>query len=171
MASPPPGKTHVDKFVLPSCDEGVAIGCANVIRGHTKDQVAFICLLMFVETAQGKSCDPRALREVELLSASWGCRLTEPNIDDLLSIVEESVATYKVCQARIDAVEAALEKALNSAKQPADGTAQGPQVAKTSTHLLLRNQRTLSRSSDSRRRAMILLGLSPICWLNTPSER
>lgn len=37
---------------------------------------------------------------------------TEPNIDDLLSIVEESVAAYKVCQTRIDAVEKALEKAL-----------------------------------------------------------
>lgn len=30
---------------------------------------------------------------------------TEPNIDDLLTIVTESVAAYKVCQARIDAVE------------------------------------------------------------------
>ena len=30
---------------------------------------------------------------------------SEPNIDDLLTIVEESVAAYKVCQTRIDAVE------------------------------------------------------------------
>jgi exodeoxyribonuclease VII small subunit len=37
---------------------------------------------------------------------------TEPNIDDLLQIVEESVSAYKHCQARIDAVERALEKAL-----------------------------------------------------------
>jgi exodeoxyribonuclease VII small subunit len=37
---------------------------------------------------------------------------TEPNIDDLLQIVEESVAAYKNCQARIDAVEKALDKAL-----------------------------------------------------------
>ncbi len=36
----------------------------------------------------------------------------EPNIDDLLSIVTESVDAYKVCKARIDAVEKALEKAL-----------------------------------------------------------
>jgi exodeoxyribonuclease VII small subunit len=36
----------------------------------------------------------------------------EPNIDDLLSIVEESVAAYKVCKERIDAVEKALQKAL-----------------------------------------------------------
>lgn len=37
---------------------------------------------------------------------------TEPNIDDLLHIVEESVAAYKTCQTRIDAVEKALDKAL-----------------------------------------------------------
>ena len=38
----------------------------------------------------------------------------EPNIDDLLQIVEESVSAYKICQARIDAVEKALEKELGS---------------------------------------------------------
>ena len=37
----------------------------------------------------------------------------EPNIDDLLMIVTESVAAYKVCKERIDAVEAALQKALS----------------------------------------------------------
>lgn len=37
----------------------------------------------------------------------------EPNIDDLLTIVTESVGAFKVCQERIDAVEKALEKALN----------------------------------------------------------
>jgi exodeoxyribonuclease VII small subunit len=37
---------------------------------------------------------------------------SEPNIDDLLHIVEESVAAYKICQSRIDAVEKALDKAL-----------------------------------------------------------
>lgn len=36
---------------------------------------------------------------------------TEPNIDDLLPMVEESVAAYRVCKERIDAVEKALEKA------------------------------------------------------------
>jgi exodeoxyribonuclease VII small subunit len=39
-------------------------------------------------------------------------RQTEPGIDDLLSIVEESVSAYKVCKERIDAVEQALQKAL-----------------------------------------------------------
>lgn len=36
----------------------------------------------------------------------------EPNIDDLLSVVTESVAAYKVCKQRIDAVELALKEAL-----------------------------------------------------------
>lgn len=36
----------------------------------------------------------------------------EPNIDDLLTIVTESVDAYKVCKERIDAVQKALEVAL-----------------------------------------------------------
>lgn len=38
----------------------------------------------------------------------------EPNIDDLLTIVTESVEAYKVCKQRIDAVEKALEQALGT---------------------------------------------------------
>ncbi len=37
----------------------------------------------------------------------------EPNIDDLLNIVTESVAAYNVCKERIDAVEQAMQKALS----------------------------------------------------------
>jgi exodeoxyribonuclease VII small subunit len=47
---------------------------------------------------------------------------TEPNIDDLLQIVEESVSAYKHCQARIDAVEKALDKALGVAGADSQGT-------------------------------------------------
>jgi len=39
----------------------------------------------------------------------------EPNIDDLLTVVTESVDAYKVCKSRIEAVEKALEQALGSA--------------------------------------------------------
>lgn len=39
----------------------------------------------------------------------------EPNIDDLLRIVNESMDAYNVCRSRIDAVEKALEKALERA--------------------------------------------------------
>ena len=50
----------------------------------------------------------------------------EPNIDDLLTIVTESVEAYKTCQVRIDAVEKALEQAFNgvaaTAPEPAPAT-------------------------------------------------
>lgn len=49
----------------------------------------------------------------------------EPNIDDLLSIVTESVDAYKVCKERIDAVEKALEQALSGTS-----VEQGPPSAK-----------------------------------------
>lgn len=51
----------------------------------------------------------------------------EPNIDDLLSIVTESVDAYKVCKQRIDAVEAALEKALSDPEVTAS-VAQDPEA-------------------------------------------
>ncbi|HLL13297.1 MAG TPA: hypothetical protein VK570_19695 [Rubrivivax sp.] len=45
----------------------------------------------------------------------------EPNIDDLLRIVTESVAAYKVCQERIDAVEKALAEALAGTETGTEG--------------------------------------------------
>ena len=47
----------------------------------------------------------------------------EPNIDDLLNIVTESVAAYRVCTQRIDAVEEALKAALEEAGVAGTGTA------------------------------------------------
>ena len=47
----------------------------------------------------------------------------EPNIDDLLNIVTESMAAYKVCTQRIDAVEEALKAALEGAGVAGNGTA------------------------------------------------
>jgi exodeoxyribonuclease VII small subunit len=54
---------------------------------------------------------------------------TEPNIDDLLSIVEESVSAYRVCKERIDAVEKALEKALTDVGADAAPRVAGEEVA------------------------------------------
>lgn len=39
----------------------------------------------------------------------------EPDIDNLLTIVTQSVEAYRVCKERIDAVEKALAQALNGA--------------------------------------------------------
>jgi exodeoxyribonuclease VII small subunit len=48
----------------------------------------------------------------------------DPNIDDLLKIVTESVAAYQLCQQRIDAVEKALEQALEGAGLAPGGAAE-----------------------------------------------
>lgn len=53
----------------------------------------------------------------------------EPNIDDLLSIVTESVDAYKVCKQRIDAVEAALERALSDPEVAASAAPEQPATA------------------------------------------
>ena len=54
----------------------------------------------------------------------------EPNIDNLLHIVTESVAAYKICKERIDAVEEALEKALASADAVGTATEAPPKRGK-----------------------------------------
>ena len=40
----------------------------------------------------------------------------EPDIDNLTTIVSESLAAHKLCKERIDAVEKALEESLGAAK-------------------------------------------------------
>lgn len=60
----------------------------------------------------------------------------EPNIDDLLTIVTESVAAFNVCKERIDAVEKALEQALSGAgvsSRPIDDD-DVPPMASSSKH-------------------------------------
>jgi len=52
----------------------------------------------------------------------------EPDIDNLTTIVSESLAAHKVCKERIDAVEKALEQSLGSAQleSEADNKRQRP---------------------------------------------
>jgi exodeoxyribonuclease VII small subunit len=47
----------------------------------------------------------------------------EPDIDNLTTIVSESLAAHKVCKERIDAVEKALEESLGSAQIEGDAGA------------------------------------------------
>jgi exodeoxyribonuclease VII small subunit len=54
----------------------------------------------------------------------------EPNIDDLLAIVTESVAAYKVCKARIHAVEKALQDAFTDVDVDAPAGDDRPRDAK-----------------------------------------
>ena len=44
----------------------------------------------------------------------------EPDIDNLTTIVSESLAAHKICKERIDAVEKALEESLGAAQIESD---------------------------------------------------
>lgn len=56
----------------------------------------------------------------------------EPNIDDLLTLVEESVQAYKTCQKQIAAVEQALQKALTDMDEAvAEAAVDAPVAAST----------------------------------------
>lgn len=57
----------------------------------------------------------------------------QPNIDDLLAIVQESMDAYEVCRNRIDAVEKALQQTLGQspAEPSGESTAREVQVSLT----------------------------------------
>lgn len=55
----------------------------------------------------------------------------EPNIDDLLTIVSESVEAYNLCKTRIDAVEKAMAKALSGARIEESAQAANANAART----------------------------------------
>lgn len=44
----------------------------------------------------------------------------EPDIDNLMNTVEQSIAAYKVCQARIEAVQQALDAAFDEETESDD---------------------------------------------------
>ena len=51
----------------------------------------------------------------------------EPDIDNLTTIVSESLAAHKICKERIDAVEKALEESLGAAQQVQSDAGSGAQ--------------------------------------------
>lgn len=70
----------------------------------------------------------------------------EPNIDDLLTIVTESVTAYQVCKQRIAAVETALKAALDGVGTetvPASPTA-APAAATAAAAVTVKPARTRS---------------------------
>ena len=57
----------------------------------------------------------------------------EPDIDNLTTIVSESLAAHRVCKERIDAVEKALEESLGSAQIEGDEAAGQPSSSRPLT--------------------------------------
>lgn len=61
------------------------------------------------ETQDFKTAYDILQKNVQTLQSS-----TDPNIDELMNIIEESISAYKVCQNRIEAVEKALNEVFET---------------------------------------------------------
>lgn len=69
----PPGKAISDKFFGGYWKSGTLVGCMDLIRGHPEPDIAFLGLLLFSESHQGKGLGVQALAHITKLSKSWGC--------------------------------------------------------------------------------------------------
>ena len=74
----------------------------------------------------------------------------EPNIDDLLTIVTESVTAYQVCKQRIAAVETALKAALDGVgSEAAQASAPAAPVAAAAPTVTVKAARTRSAATPT----------------------
>lgn len=69
----PPGHDPRDKFVLGFELGGQLVGCADVLRGYPASGIAFLGLLLFAESHQGRGLGREALARVEDLAREWDC--------------------------------------------------------------------------------------------------
>jgi GNAT superfamily N-acetyltransferase len=69
----PPGKTLADKFVLGFFLGPELVGCAELIRGYPQPEHAYVGLMLFSEAHQNKGLGPKAMAQIALVAARWGC--------------------------------------------------------------------------------------------------
>ena len=73
--------------------------------------------------AARKKASPKTFKaayEILKTNATTLQNQTEPDIDNLMTTVEQSIDAYKVCQARIEAVQQALDAAFSEDSLTAD---------------------------------------------------
>jgi GNAT superfamily N-acetyltransferase len=70
----PVGKTLPDKYVYEIKRHDRPIGCFDVVRGYPNPEIAFIGLLLLVESEQGKSYGAEAVQYIMRLANAWGCK-------------------------------------------------------------------------------------------------
>jgi diamine N-acetyltransferase len=69
----PLNKSSDDKHVFAIHHSGKLIGCFDMVKDFPHVKIAFIGLLLFVESEQGKSHGVEALQYIERLASQWGC--------------------------------------------------------------------------------------------------
>jgi diamine N-acetyltransferase len=69
----PPGKIADDKYFFGIKLSSEFIGCFDVVRDYPELKIAFIGLLLFVESEQSKSHGVQALQYIKSMARQWGC--------------------------------------------------------------------------------------------------
>ncbi len=69
----PPGKSDGDKYFFGIKRSGAYIGCFDLVRNYPESKIAFIGLLLFIESEQNKSYGAQALKYIKSMAEQWGC--------------------------------------------------------------------------------------------------
>ena len=69
----PEGKSLEDKHSVLIQYRAETVGCMDIVRGYPSATTAFIGLLLFTESHQGRGLGAGVLEYVRSLALSWGC--------------------------------------------------------------------------------------------------
>ena len=69
----PPGKTIDDKYFYGIKIFNNYIGCFDLVRDYPEPKIAFIGLLLFIESEQNKSYGVHALQYIKSMAEQWDC--------------------------------------------------------------------------------------------------
>ena len=81
MRTLPRDRAQEDVFAFAIEVDGVLCGCAFVMKGYPKPEVAYLALLVLMEQFQGRYLGVRCLRQIEALALSWNCTSLEGVVD------------------------------------------------------------------------------------------
>lgn len=70
----PPGKTIEDKFFFGIHQAETLVGCVDLIRAYPDPDIAYLGLMLFAESSQGKGLGKHSLDHLIRLACDWGCR-------------------------------------------------------------------------------------------------
>ena len=77
----PTGREPEDVFIYSISTQDELCGCSFVVRAYPNPETAYLVLLMFMESAQGKSLATQALRHIEAEARAWGCSSLNAVVD------------------------------------------------------------------------------------------
>ncbi len=73
LSALPPGKQLQEKCYGSYWKDGALVGCMEIVRGYPEPDIAYLGLLLFGQTQQGRGYGVVAMSHVSALARSWGC--------------------------------------------------------------------------------------------------